>query len=188
MNPMRMVLALCVVALLAAALGCGKAKEAATAVSNVNQAAKMAQGGTATFEGENGEKVEVKADQGAGKVTVKTDQGEMTSENKVDVKKLGIEVYPGADVVTGATVDHGEGSMVSAQTHTPDAFDKVAKFYKDKYPKGQSIEQNGADGKVFTTTLSAPPDMKIVVVSQDKEKGGTTISLQHLVDTSKAGK
>ena len=188
MSKVRIVFALCAVGLLVAVIGCGKAKEVTQAARNVGAAQQLAQGGKATFEGENGEKVEMQVDKGNQKTTIKTDQGEMTTEAKVDPEKLGIEIYPGAQIVSGATVDHSEGGMATAEIHTPDAFDKVAKFYKDKYPKAQTTEQSGNDGKLLIATLSVTPDMKMITVTEDKEKGGTKAALQHTTETKKEGK
>jgi len=185
MKTLRVVLVLCVVAMVVAVVGCGKAKEVTQAAKNAGAAAQLAQGGKATFEGENGEKVEMQVDKDAQKVTMETKEGTMTMQQEVDLEALAIEVYPGAEVLGGTKVDHPEGTAATAELHTNDDFAKVAKFYKDKYPDGHSMEQSGGEGKVLSLTASGPPDMKIIMVSEDKEKGGVKVLLQHMTETEK---
>ena len=66
---------------------------------------------------------------------------------------------------------------------------EVARFYRDRHPKALTQEPNSRHGAplALLLTISSDPDMKSVMVSEDREKGGTKIMLQHCTEMSKAG-
>jgi hypothetical protein len=184
MSATRLLLGCWVVGVMLVTVGCGKAKEAATGLKNIEEGAKLGQTGKATFTDEKGQKIEVSADAGGKKTTITDDKGDTTvAEVKVDPAKLGIEMYPGAKEETGVTVDNPEAEGATAELSTTDPYDKVVKFYKDKYPKAASTEQSGDGQKTLTLLISQPPDMKHVLINQEQD--GVKIMLQRLAEKKK---
>jgi hypothetical protein len=165
--------------------GCGKAREAMDAAQNVKEAQKMAGGEKATFKTDQGD-VQVQAQPGKdkGEATIKTTtpEGKETTTNvgkTVDKAKLGIELYPGAAVETSANSASDEGGMTMAALSTNDPFDKVAKFYKGKYPKATAQELYRKGKQALIMQIGAGNDMKVVTIGE--EGGKVKIGLQHTV-------
>ncbi|MEN6346859.1 MAG: hypothetical protein ABFE16_16265 [Armatimonadia bacterium] len=178
-----LLVACCVVSMATVMLGgCSKAKEAATDLRNVGEAAKLAQGETARLQTENGV-VEVQAQkQGEDQVTVKTtgpDGKQVTYQGgkQGDLSKLGIEIYPGAKQEQASTVSGGDTDVTQAQFTTSDAFGKVAQFYKDKYKDAALSEMSTGEHKTLTIQAGDEKDMKIIIVTQEEDL--IKILLQH---------
>ena len=165
--------------------GCGKAREAMDAAQNVKEAQKVAEGGKGTFKTDKGDvqvQVEPGKDKGEATTKVTTPEGKQTTTSigkSVDKAKLGIELYPGAAVETSANSANDEGGMTMAALTTTDPFDKVAKFYKDKYPKATAQEVNSGGKQALIMQVGAGNDMKIVSITEDE--GKVKIALQHMV-------
>lgn len=180
----RAVIVACCVLFMATVVlgGCSKARETATGLRNAGEAAKLAQGETARIQTENGV-VEVQAQkQGEDQVTIKTtgpDGKEVTYQGgkQADLSKLGIEIYPGAKQEQASAVS-GDGTEVTqAEFTTPDAFGKVAQFYKDKYKDGAVSEMSTGELKTLTIQAGDEKDMKIIMVTQEEDL--IKILLQH---------
>ncbi len=138
-----------VIALVAASLplvaGCSKgAKDAAEAA----RVAADAQDGKFTVRDGKGGSVQVETEkQGgdSGKVTATTKDGTVTSEygkDKVTEQDVGVAFYPGATVEQGnkyAATGKDAAQAATVTLVTKDSFDKVAKFYKAKYGKGNTV-------------------------------------------------
>jgi hypothetical protein len=105
----------------------------------------------------------------------------VTSSNRVDWGKLGMRAYPGAQLLRGHAVEGEAHFTIIADLHTPDDFDKVARFYKGEYPSPQTIGESGGAGapRVLELTIGSSPDSSSVMVREDKVNGVTVILLQH---------
>ena len=66
------------------------------------------------------------------------------------------------------------GAAKTVALKTPDSFDKVAKFYKDKYGK-DAMTFEGDDG--LTIQLQQKGKMVTIVVSRDEDDEETTIGI-----------
>jgi len=100
--------------------------------------------------------------------------------NSADLAKIGIEVYPGAELRVGQTVDQPANSSMVPQRQTPDDCGRVAKFYRDKYPAPLTMSQSGGQGSPggLAMAISGFPQSRSVTVSEDLAGGGTQIMLQ----------
>ena len=148
MRRARLLLVACVVVLLVAGLwaasGCGKVKKAAEVARTANDA----KDGDFTVKTEEGD-VKIETEEGddddSGAMTITGPDGKTTMETGKDTVSeadVGIDFYPGAEVQGGSTwATSGEegGSMSTVALETKDSFDKVAKFYKDRYAKGNTV-------------------------------------------------
>jgi len=155
-------------------------------VRQVGQAvrtAQDAQDGNFTMKNEKGEevKVETKGEGESGTVTVTGPDGETKSEFGEDAVKqedVGIDFYPGATVAGGGKMSGGKeaGSWASVSLETGDSFDKVSSFYKEKYAKGNTVMES--PGSLIITISAGENKGKLIIVSEDKEQGITTIAIQ----------
>ncbi|MCE5240912.1 hypothetical protein LLH23_20810 [bacterium] len=164
----------CVLGLLAlAGCGCGKVRQAA----EVARMAQDAQDGKMTVTNEKGEKATIETDktgEKGGKVTVTTDQGTTTTEvgtTNVSEKDVGIDFYPGATVETSAAAtstgkDNAQYSAVSLTTTA--SFDEVAKFYKDKYAKGNALVE--MPNNLMITISTGENSGKVIMVTSEEGK------------------
>jgi len=164
--------------------GCSKAKEAADTAQAVGQAVKAAKDmerkGEATIKTDDGEAT-IKINEKDGEtssVSVTNKEGEtstITSGTNVDASKAGIELYPGAEQKGGGDVTGDQGTVVGVTLETTDSFDKVAKFYKDKYPEASKTETSSDGSNMLLMQISQPPDAKTVTVTSDKDSGKVNI-------------
>ena len=160
-------------------LGCPQAKQAA---DTVKAAKDMETKGEATFKTPEGD-ITVKQDKDSDEavtVTTKDDKGNTVTyegSKKLDTSKLGIEVYPGAAQQQGGTVSSSEGEITSISFETTDAFDKVSKFYTDKYPKATSQNMSTSDeGKTLMMHIQDKDVMRMIIVTE--QDGKVIIALQ----------
>lgn len=162
-------LSLVIIVLAVAVLaGCPKrVQETAEAM----RVAKDAQDGTFTVKGEDGKvtKVETKGEGSEGTVTVQTGEGTTKAEyGKETVKEsdIGVAFYPGAQVDMGSKTSAEKGQYAQVMLTTTDPMDKVAKFYKDKYEKGNTVLQQ-ADNLMITMQTGEGAGKMIMISSQD---------------------
>lgn len=177
---------LCVLLAIGVALGgCGKAREAAQTAREVGEATRFAkdmQDGKATFKTNEGEG-EVEVDKDAETMTITTTDQEgkettITSSKDADLSKLGLATYPGAQQEGSSTVTADEGGHMTVVLTTADPFDKVAQFYKDKYPDVGKHEVSGPDGsQMLMMHVSEAPQVKTVMVTKDKGDDKVHIAL-----------
>jgi len=89
-----------------------------------------------------------------------------TSTNPSDVaRNLGIEIYPGAELLKGDAANIGVAGMqtVAAKFETPDSPDKVAAFYHSKFPDA-TYKADGNEYKIISNqnknllTIKIEPD------------------------------
>ncbi len=78
------------------------------------------------------------------------------------LKKLGVDVYPGARPLPGgAAVSMGAMSTVTAQFETPDSPDLVEAFYKARFPRSNI---NVSDNNQRTLVFAAPQKGMMTIV------------------------
>jgi len=122
-------------------------------------------------------------------MTVKTKEGTATLSMGAESipGDLGVPIYPGVDKQEGGTWSmSGEGKegFSSALLYSADPIDKVAVFYKDKL-KGenpQTFEMAMPDGKMINISIEKGEAVTHIVLSENKEKGGTNIQITKTQD------
>ena len=115
-----------------------------------------------------------------GTVKVTSDKGTTTAEsgkNTVTSKDVGVDFYPGATVEVGANVTAsgekpGKAKMVSLVTG--DKFDQVAKFYQDKYAKGNAVLAQ--PNMLMITVKTGDKSGKMIMVSPKDDKTAIVIT------------
>lgn len=95
---------------------------------------------------------------------------ETTTNPEDTARNLGVDLYPGASLLKGksASVDMGGMHTVTAQLETDDAVDKVADFYKPKFPNA-TVSVKDAGGYTIVAT-----DNKNMITINIKTEGGKT--------------
>ena len=90
-----------------------------------------------------------------GNVRVETPFGTMQSSTDPDeaARNLGIDVYPGAQVVKGSSSNMNMGNMhtASAEFESSDPVSSVAEFYKSKLPGANVISSAGDHYSIIST-------------------------------------
>lgn len=78
---------------------------------------------------------------------------ESNNDSSAALRKLGIDVYPGARPLPGgAAVSMGSMSTVTAQFETPDSPDLVEAFYKARFPRSNiNVSDENQKTMVFVT-------------------------------------
>ena len=107
-----------------------------------------------------------------GNVRVETPFGTVNTTTDPDeaARNLGIESYPGAEVVKGTTSDMTMGNMhtASADFETSDPVSAVADFYKAKVPKANVVSSTGDHYAIIST------DKKNMLTINIEPKNGRT--------------
>ncbi|MGQ9730259.1 MAG: hypothetical protein ACUVX8_03215 [Candidatus Zipacnadales bacterium] len=164
------------------AAGCSKVKQAKEAAEAV-QIAKDAQDGDFTVKSQE-EEIKVKTDKDdekAGSITITGPDGTTTvktGKDTVTEEEVGIKFYPGAKVQAGTTwsaSNKESGSISSVTLETTDAFDKVAKFYKDRYAKGNTVLEQ--PDSLMIMINSGESSGKMIMVSREEGEDVTTIGI-----------
>ncbi|HSB75856.1 MAG TPA: hypothetical protein VLC12_09415 [Terriglobales bacterium] len=87
---------------------------------------------------------------------------ESNTNTAAALRKLGVDVYPGARQLPGAAaVSMGPMSTVTAQFETPDSPDLVEAFYKARFPRSNI---NVSDQSQRTMVFSTPEKGMITIV------------------------
>ena len=113
-------------------------------------------------------KVEKNGDQ----VKVQTPFGTVESTDNAEsaLKELGIEVYPGARPQKGAAVTSFGGThTVSAPYESDDAANKVAEFYKSRFPNANVSVADGSQYNIVST------DKNSVTTINVEDRGDKTV-------------
>ena len=166
-------------ALLAAFLaGCGGPTQTVTD-SEGNKATISQDGAKMTFEGKDGEKVDVVSKDG--KTTWKSNEGAtMESGGTMTEAELGLPLYPGGKTQEGSStkVDTPQGSVRTVILTTSDAPDKVVEFYKPKIKEPNTYTGTN-DGNINTMLNGKLESGETVLISATREKGSseTTVSI-----------
>ncbi len=97
------------------------------------------------------------------KITSSLGKVETTHDLSKFAQESGVEIYPGATLVDeGANVTAGNVNTVAGNLETSDPPDKVAGFYRSKYPDATVHDENGmhsivSNGENGTVTISIEP-------------------------------
>ncbi len=107
-----------------------------------------------------------------GNVRVETPFGTVntTTDPNEAARNLGIDVYPGAEVVKGTTSDMTMGNMhtAAADFETSDPVSTVAEFYKSKIPNANVVSSAGDHFAIIST------DKKNMLTINIEPKNGRT--------------
>ncbi len=107
-----------------------------------------------------------------GNVRVETPFGTVNTTTDPDeaARNLGIDAYPGAEVVKGTTSDMTMGNMhtASADFETSDPVGTVAEFYKSKVPNANVVSSTGDHYAIIST------DKKNMLTINIEPKNGRT--------------
>ena len=107
-----------------------------------------------------------------GNVRVETPFGTVNTTTDPDeaARNLGIDSYPGAQVVKGTTSDMTVGNMhtASADFETSDSVSTVAEFYKSKVPNANVVSSTGDHYAIIST------DKKNMLTINIEPKNGRT--------------
>jgi hypothetical protein len=88
---------------------------------------------------------------------------ESNNDTSAALRKLGIDVYPGARPLPGgAAVSMGSMSTVTAQFETPDSADLVESFYKARFPRS-NINVSDQDQRTMVFVTPEKGMMNIVI-------------------------
>lgn len=123
--------------------------------------------------------------QGGGKVTVQTSEGTTSIGLRVDARKLGIPVYPPAQLDPQGSIT--TDASVIAAFRTSDSFDKVYAYYKRLLPRNaEKMKVTSGNGSVVSFQIGDPntPEEITVQVSSD-QPNETEVLITHV--TRKAG-
>ena len=91
---------------------------------------------------------------------------ESNTDTSAALRKLGIDVYPGARPLPGgASVSMGSMSTVTAQFETPDSPDLVESFYKARFPRSNI---NVSDQSQRTMVFSTPGKGMMTIVIEPR--------------------
>jgi len=159
-------------------IGCGRAREAQQGVQAARQ---LQQTGEATIKTDEGE-VQIKTDKAGEQatITVEDESGQkhsVTVGEALDTSELSLAIYPGATQQGGQTTDTAAGKHLSFVFITTDSFEKVADFYKSKYPDGSISDIKMPDARLLNIAIAQPPDMTSVAVQQADDEDQVTIVL-----------
>jgi zinc-ribbon domain len=121
-------------------------------------------------------------------VKVETPFGTVESSKDPEeaARNLGIDIYPGAQVLKegSATATFGGVHTVTANFETSDSVDKVASFYKSKFPNAMVTDSQAgtctilsSDSKnLVTININADGDKTKIHISNVSHKSGTSNS------------
>jgi hypothetical protein len=124
---------------------------------------------------QNGDNVKVETPFG----TVQT-----TNDPQEAARDLGVEVYPGAQVLKegAASVTLGAVHTTALNFETPDSVDKVCSFYKPKYPNAMVMS---SDANQCTIVSNEQKNMITINVKADGDK--TRVAISNVTRKSDAG-
>lgn len=118
-----------------------------------------------------------------GDVRVETPFGTVETTQDADeaVRNLGIDLYPGAHVIHGSTSRMSIGGMhtVAADLESSDSADKVADFYRSKFPNANFSSLNNGHYSIVST------DKKTMITINIEPRGDTTRI--HIANITKPG-
>jgi hypothetical protein len=134
-------------------------------------------------------KVEVtrKGDGETRELTVKTEEGTATMKMGGDftAQDLGVPIYPNVEKVEGGTWSmtgmqkEGAKGLSSTVLFTKDPIDQVSSFYKEALEgeKTELFEMNMPTGKMVSINLAEEGVNTNVVLTENRDKGGTNIQI-----------
>ena len=109
-----------------------------------------------------------------GNVKVETPFGtvESTTDSDEAARNLGVDVYPGASAKKNSAANMTIGGMhtVAAEFETGDSPDKVAEFYKSKFPNANFVNAEGDHYSIVSTDKK-----NIITINIEPQDGKTRI-------------
>lgn len=101
-----------------------------------------------------------------------------TTDPEETARSLGVDLYPGATLLKGksASVDMGGMHSVTAQLETDDTVDKVADFYKQKFPNANVSVRDSSGGYTIVST----DNKNVITVNVKTEDGKTRIIIANV--------
>ncbi len=159
-------------------IGCGRTRQAQQAVQAGRQ---LQQTGETTIKTDEGE-VQIKTDKAGEQttITVEDESGEkhsVTIGEDLDTSALSLAIYPGATQQGGQTTETAAGKQLNFVFTTTDSFEKVADFYKAKYPDAQVSDMKMPDVRLLNILITEPPNMTSVAVQQADDEDQVSIVL-----------
>jgi hypothetical protein len=120
----------------------------------------------------------IRVQQSGEHASVSTPWGNVTSNEDPAklAKDIGVDVYPGAKPLPGAsTVNFGGGGVASVQFESDDPIEKIGKFYAARFPNSTI---NTADEN--QQTIIAPTNEGMVTIVLQKQGNGTKIAISRV--------
>ncbi len=159
-------------------IGCSRVHQVKQAVHAGRQ---LQQTGKTTIKTDEGE-LQINTDKSAQQATItNTDKsGEkhsITVGKDIDTSELSLAIYPGATKEGGQVVTTDQGKQLNFSFTTTDSFEKVADFYKGKYPDANISDIKMPEGRLLNIGIAEPPNMTSVAVQQSKDEANITIIL-----------
>jgi ABC-type glycerol-3-phosphate transport system substrate-binding protein len=118
--------------------------------------------------------------------TITTKEGSMVAgENAVDVAKLGVPVYPGAQQQQGSFAisgQQGSGQMVTFKS--TDGFDKIYDWYKSQLPPGAQTMKMDSNGTSIAQFVSGDKVNATSIMITSKGATETDILITKSVTTA----
>ena len=102
-----------------------------------------------------------------------------------DTSDLNLEIYPGAEQEGATRFSGGDGMTLVVTCKTSDEFDKVAKFYKDKYPDAQKTEMTMGGQQLLTLLMEEEDGQRTVSVTQTDGDEEVVVILQRAKEATK---
>jgi hypothetical protein len=120
-------------------------------------------------------------------VTVQTREGTTSIGQGVDVAKLGVAVYPGAQSGQPAsiTTQNNGASTVIANFMTTDAFDSVYRYYKQRLlPGAEKMRVTSGNGSVASFQIGDRNGSDTITVQVSSDRPNlTNILITHAIKT-----
>jgi hypothetical protein len=111
-----------------------------------------------------------------GNVKVETPFGtvESTTDSDEAARNLGVDVYPGATAKKNSAANMTIGGMhtVAAEFETSDSPDKVAEFYKSKFPNANFVNAEGDHYSIVSTDKK-----NMITINIEPQDGKTHIHI-----------
>ena len=121
-----------------------------------------------------------------GNVRVETPFGTMntTTDPNEAARDIGVDLYPGAEVVKGTSANVSFGGMRSAGAEfvTSDPAAKVADFYKSKFPDARFVSSEGNH-----YTIVSSQNKNILSINIEERDGKTRIHISRVTGKADGG-
>ena len=121
-----------------------------------------------------------------GNVRVETPFGTVntTTDPNEAARDIGVDLYPGAEVVKGSSANVSFGGMHSAGAEfvTSDPAAKVADFYKSKFPDARLVSSEGSH-----YTIVSSQNKNIVSINIEERDGKTRIHISRVTGKADGG-
>ena len=152
-------------------VGCGRTREAQQAVQAGRQ---LQQTGETTIKTDEGE-VQIKTDKAGEQATI-TVEGESGEKHSVtvgadlDTSELSLAIYPGATGEQSQITTDDQGKQLHFTFTTTDSFDKIADFYKSKYPNADAdaFAKEMSGRRILNISLRGAPILRSITLIQDE--------------------